>query len=178
MKKVGKIVVALLLVVSVTWSAVSTFLLYRSRQIPAHIKPVITQADQYSFVGQMRLPKIWEGLKLNKTEDFADLEFMGLEKGVFYDNIDEYFDVLQFKITLREELLEDEYLLNFWIYHYCPEDGFWYMVYCPFYSSKLMGYTASGEILKKYSVPPDILAEPGRYAFVLENLGNCSFEVE
>lgn len=177
MKKVGKIIVAVLLVVSLTWSAVSTFLLYRSRHIPAHIIPIITQADNGSFVGQMRMPKMWETVYLHKTEDFVDLEFLGLEKGKFNSFLDETYDEVTIKATLREEVVKDEYFNNFWILHYCPEDGFWYAVYYMIYS-QLDSLPVSGEVIEGYHIPPDVLEEPGLYAIGLYGLGTCSFEVE
>ncbi len=180
MKKVGKIIVAVLLVVSLTWSAVSTFLLYRSKQDSGGFKPVVTQASDYAEVGQMRLPKLWETLKLNHTKDFVDLEFLGLERGTsrVTTSAGDAYDVLRIKVTLREQVEEQEYFVNFWIYRYCPEDGFWYAVYYPGHASKAVSHKVSGERIEEYDVPPDILAEPGLYAFGIDGLGCCSFEVE
>ncbi len=177
MKKVGRILVIVLLVVSITWAAVASLLLYREKQDSGAFKPVVTQASNDDRVGQWRLPKLWEPLKLNKTEDFVDLEFIELEKSAYLDSLGKIHDALHIKITLREKVSYDENLLYFSIYRYCPEDGFWYEVYYPNFTP-INDRMVSGEIIKKYLIPPDILEEPGRYAFGLQNLGTCSFEVE
>lgn len=180
MKKAGRILLVILLVVSVTWSAVSTFLLYRSKQDSGGFKPVVTQASDYAEVGQMRLPKLWETLKLNHTKDFVDLEFLGLERGIsrVTTSVGDAYDVLRIKVTLREKVEKEEYFVNFWIYRYCQEDGFWYTIYNPCHIERGYSQPVSGERIEEYDVPPDILAEPGLYAFGIDGLGCCSFEVE
>lgn len=135
--------------------------------------PVKIEAPHFSYVGQLRFFKdgqefrsgLWGG-------EIAELEFCGIDRAA----PGEEFDIVRIKETLKYQTCR---LTNFAVMRFCPEDGYWYIIYYPNYAERAVAIPQGpGTSVAQYRVPPGLIEEPGTYAIGTKERGYCKFEIE
>jgi len=158
--------------------ALSVFFL-RPGASPGHssgFHAVKSEAPGHSCVGQLRLPSDMEYMV--RDSGVAELEFVEIIRGG--SSSQEGYDRIEIRQTLKSYT---DHSSNFVVLRFCPEDHFWYLIYCPNYAERMPGYPDDSTVypvtsVLHYDVPPDLLREPGLYAVGRKELGYCEFEIE
>lgn len=173
--KPGYILLALNLVIL----AVSGWMLYQSYQLRTTAQPqgfhaITTNAHKDMAVGQMRVPE-----RLTREDGFgtceapAEVEVRELVRG---GSTMEGHDLL--KVWIKDPN-QPGAEFGFRLFRYCEEDGFWYAIYWPGWSS--FTGTLETERVKDYDVPSDLLEEPGTYIVEIMGpkgrIGGCTFQL-
>lgn len=74
-------------------------------------------------------------------------------------------------------------IVNYDLLYYCPEDGFWYILYNPCSPEKAVALGGPIDQIENWDIPAGIITQPGRYALrAYSNLSNlrcaCTFTIE
>ena len=175
--KPGSILLALNLVIlaAMVWTFYQTYQLKMVNQSGFH--PIVTNAHENTSVGQLRVSRYRA-----RNSTFGTCEPPRVVEvrehvpggGTSYEN----HDLLRVWLEDPAERLGEDY--DFKLYHYCEEDGFWYMVYSPGYSFRGLSFQLA-EKEEEFDVPSDVLAEPGKYMIEIEDIGGyfgaCTFQL-
>lgn len=169
---------SLFLALDVILLAVSGWMFFQSSQTgvpPQGFHAITTNAHKDMAVGQMRVPERQTRENgFGTCEAPAEVEVRELVRG---GSASEGHDLLKVWVKDPNQPGKD---FGFRLYRYCEEDGFWYAIYWPGWTDRLIG-TLETERVKNCDVPSDLLEEPGRYIVEIVGpkgrIGDCTFEL-
>lgn len=133
--------------------------------------PIKSQAFSSSFVGQLRFPKDLEYKLEYLGNGICESEFCGIDRGASPEG----YDVVKIRQTLKSSVGG---YYNYIVLRFCPEDGYWYIIYYPNFMEGKKPNEVPGTRIANYDIPPDLINEPGTYAIGVKEKGYCKFEIE
>lgn len=146
---------------------------------PARSFPIAVPdcTPDFAYAGQLRLPAdaIFQPDDDEIYDQIYSVRFQFLER-IHGDGEYEGFDLLRVKHTF---LRPTEHFNNFYLLRFCPEDGYWWLIYGTSCMERAYSSPHTGEDEWEYRVPSGLLTEPGRYMLIFPQtgIGLCEFEL-
>lgn len=137
-------------------------------------EPIDSSAWEGSFVGRLRLSNDITTNYLNTKAENQPIKLEFLEIAEGESSVGDDYVSIKAKQTVKKEV---QHYTNYWLLHFCEEDGFWYLVYYSGYAERGAGYPAASQDPVNFDVPADVLSDSGQYAIVIKGLGCCLFEI-
>lgn len=165
--------------------AVSGWMFFQASQAgvqPEGFHAIITNAEEYVSVGQMRLSKAVDRNSLfgscMEPKEVQVRDYVPAGKTYNGQALKEGHSLLA--VWIKDPTGGSNGDFNHTLYRYCEEDGFWYEVYSTHFAYRGFG-TGGGEWDEYCEIPSDVLEDPGKYIIQIESMagtvGGCTFEL-
>lgn len=124
-------------------------------------------------IGKLREPKMLSSMGYDyKTHEW--IEFQEFLPNGGEDGKD--------RLVIRHIANSDHYghtdIVNYHLLYYCPEDGFWYLIYNPHSVDPKMAWTGAIDRMENWDLPAGIISQPGLYALRVSGMCACTFTIE